>query len=317
MNIAIKRGDIFRAILTALFLCASINHAQAQTGAPIVFQIVLENHNWIGSGGISENPAAPYINETLLPMAAVANNYFNPYGIHPSLPNYLWMEAGDTLGVQGDGPPSQHHMSTHLHLTRLLQDAGISWRDYAESISGQVCPLTPGGPYTSNGSQLFQPRHVAALYFDDNTNGRDPNSAYCIAHIRPFGQLASDLRNNTVARYNVITPDMCHDGHDTCGGNTVANIDSWLRYNLPIILDSAQYKQGQVVILIMTDEAANGDGPIPFLALGQGVKHGYSNEIRYTHSSLLRTLQEIFKVGPMLGYAGRANDLRDLFSVFP
>jgi hypothetical protein len=47
------------------------------------------------------------------------------------------------------------------------------------------------------------------------------------------------------------------------------------------------------------------------------VKHGYKNEISYTHSALLRTLEEIFKVSPLLGYAAHANDLRDLFWVFP
>jgi hypothetical protein len=69
--------------------------------------------------------------------------------------------------------------------------------------------------------------------------------------------------------------------------------------------------------MIMTDEASNGDGPIPFLVLGAGVKRGYKNEIRYTHSSALRTLQEIFKVGPYLGYAAQSNDLRDLFWTLP
>ncbi len=44
---------------------------------------------------------------------------------------------------------------------------------------------------------------------------------------------------------------------------------------------------------------------------------GYSNTIRYTHSSTLRTLEEIFGVTPLLGDASQANDLRDLFKTFP
>ena len=40
----------------------------------------------------------------------------------------------------------------------------------------------------------------------------------------------------------------------------------------------------------------------------------YSNTIDYTHSSTLRTLQEIFGVdGPFLGDAANATDLSDLF----
>ena len=45
--------------------------------------------------------------------------------------------------------------------------------------------------------------------------------------------------------------------------------------------------------------------------------HGYSNTIPYTHSSLLRTLEEIFGVRPLLGGAANATDLGDLFRTFP
>ena len=317
MSYAMMRGRTVRALLCALFVCVSLSPARAASGPPIVFQIVLENHNWLGSGGISGSSEAPYINKTLVPIAAVANNYFNPYGIHPSLPNYLWMEAGTNLGVYADGSPFQYHFSTHLHLTRLLQEAGITWRDYTESSNGTNCPLWPEGPYDSNGNELYQPRHVGAVYFDDNTSNRYAYSSYCISHVRPYWQLATDLKNNTIARYNIVTPNLCDDGHDSCGGNTIAHIDTWLKNNLPLILNSWQYRQGNVVIMIMTDEASNGDGPIPFLVLGEGAKRGYKNDIRYTHSSTLRTLEEIFKVGPFLGYAAQSNDLRDLFWTLP
>jgi phosphatidylinositol-3-phosphatase len=309
--------EVTRGLLWAVLLFTSLASAHAQSNGTIVFQIMLENHNWIGTGGVHGSDKAPYINHTLLPMAAAANNYFNPYGVHPSLPNYLWIEGGQRFGIYDDSLPSAHRLSTQAHFTRLLRNAGISWRAYAESISGQVCPLTPTGAWNANGNQLYQPKHVGQLYFLDNTDGGSLHSAYCIAHVRPYGQLASDLRNGTVARYNVIVPNMCDDGHDPCGGDATARMDTWLGYNLPLILNSAQYKAGRVVIFIVTDEAANGDGPIPFLVLGQGVKRGYGNEIRYTHSSLLRTLEEIYHVSPNLAYAAQAMDLRDLFWTLP
>ena len=297
-------------LLTALAM-------QAQTAPPVVFLIVFENHNWTGSGGIAGSPEAPYINKTLVPMAAVADNYFNPPGNHPSLPNYLWLEAGQSFGVHADGPPSQFHQPTHAHLSELLHNAGVHWRAYDEAITGNICPLLPEGAVDPNGSQLYQPRHNPQIYFDDMTNGESPSSSYCIAHVRPFTELAGDLASGNLARYNVITPNMCDDGHDSCGGNSVAHIDGWLQSKLPVILNSAQYKAGQVTILITTDEAANGDGPLPFLALGRGVKRGYRNQVHYTHSSLLRTLEEIFHVSPMLGDAAKATDLKDLFSTLP
>jgi hypothetical protein len=305
------------AAMLAAFLVALSATAMHSQSAPIVFLIVMENRNWTGSGGVDGSLEAPYINKTLVPMAAVAGNYFNPPGNHPSLPNYLWMEAGQNFGVHADGLPSQYEQSSHAHLSELLHNAGIPWRAYEESISGTVCPLEPEGPIDASGSNLYQPRHFPQIYFDDMTNSLNPKSSYCIARARPFTALAGDLKDGSIGRYNFVTPNMCDNGHDPCGGNAIAHIDTWLKDNLPLILNSDQYKAGHVVVFITADEASNGDGPIPFLALGAGVKHGFKNDIRYTHSSLLRSLEEIFKVSPLLGDAKNATDLRDLFSVFP
>jgi phosphatidylinositol-3-phosphatase len=321
MQLSIIQRGLTRILLSALLApfpfvwahaqSADSEAALASPSKPIVFLIVIENKNAVGTGGVYGSPEAPYINHTLFPMAAVANNYFNPPGNHPSLPDYLWMEAGQSFGIRDDAPPSRHRLGTHAHLSTLLRNAGIPWRAYAESISGNVCPLT------SEGGGLYQPKHLPYVYFTDVTNGGNLHSSYCIQHVRPLSELGRDIKNNAIGRYNFITPNMCHDGHDSCGGNEIAHIDGWLRNFLPQIFNSAQYKQGHVVVFIVTDEARNGDGPIPFLALGQGVKHGYRNEIRYTHSALLRTVEEIFGVSPRLGHAAGSNDLRDLFSVFP
>jgi hypothetical protein len=53
---------------------------------------------------------------------------------------------------------------------------------------------------------------------------------------------------------------------------------------------------------------------LPFFVILLLAKGGaFSDSIDYTHSSTLRTLQEIFGVGPFLGDAARASDLSDLF----
>jgi hypothetical protein len=39
----------------------------------------------------------------------------------------------------------------------------------------------------------------------------------------------------------------------------------------------------------------------------------YASPFNFTHSSDLRTMQEIFHVGPLLGDAANSNDLSDLF----
>ena len=134
---------------------------------------------------------------------------------------------------------------------------------------------------------------------------------------RPFSQLATDLANNTVARYNFITPNICDDMHDACAGDPIAHGDAWLKEHVPAILNSTAYRSGGV-LLITWDEAAKGDGPIPMIVLSPFAKgNHYSNAIYYTHSSTLRTIQEIFGVTPLLRYAANATDLSNLFAVLP
>ncbi len=59
------------------------------------------------------------------------------------------------------------------------------------------------------------------------------------------------------------------------------------------------------------------DGPIGLIVESPFAKVGYSNSIPYTHGSTLRTMEEIFGVGPLLRDAANQTDLRDLFTAFP
>jgi len=269
---------------------------------------MMENHNW---SDIKNNSSASYINHTLLPMASYAKEYYNPPGIHPSEPNYLWLEAGTNFGILNDANPGANHLSTTHHLVTFLNDAHISWKSYQEDISGKVCPLTGVGSYA--------PKHNPMVFFDDVTGTNDPNSAYCIAHIRPYNELTTDLRQDRVARYNFITPNLCDDMHDSCAPSydSVKQGDTWLAQNIPLILDSQAYKNGGI-IFITWDEGEGGDGPLGMIVLSPDAKGGgYSNTIHYTHSSTLRSVEEIFGVIPLLDDASLATDLRDLFKVFP
>jgi phospholipase C len=245
-------------------------------------------------------------------MGAHAENYVNVPGIHPSEPNYLWLEAGTNFGVTTDNDPSSNHQSTTQHLVTQLQAAGIAWKSYQEGISGTTCPLTATG--------LYAPKHNPMVFFDDVTNTNSKTSANCIQHVRPYTELATDLTNHTVARYNFITPNLCDDMHNPTGCATtdeVVNGDTWLSQQLPKILASDAYRNNGVV-LITWDESEGGDFPIGMIVLSPKVKRaGYSNTILYNHGSTLRTVQEIFGVRPLLGGAATSTDLGDLFQSFP
>lgn len=263
-----------------------------------VFIILMENSNW---SGIKNNANAPYIN-SLLPIASRAEQYYNPPGNHPSLPNYLWLEAGTGFGITNDNPPSSNHQSTTNHFATYLHNTGVSWKAYQEGISGTTCPTTNTG--------LYAVKHNPFAYFDDIVNN------YCISAMRPFTELANDLINNTVSHYNFITPNLCDDMHDSCAptNNPVKQGDTWLSQNLPAILQSAAYQNNGLVIVTWDEGAGTSDGPIGMIVLSPLAKGGgYFNSVHYTHSSTLRTLQKIFGVGPLLGDAANATDLSDLF----
>ena len=285
------------AILAAVAATAQVANVKT------VFIIVMENHNWSSFKG---SPSAPYINGTLLPQASHAEQYFNPPNLHPSLPNYLWLEAGTNFGIFNDSDPSVNHQSTTSHLVTQLKNANVTWKTYQEDIGGTNCPLTSVNKYA--------PKHNPFVYFDDVTDTNNVNSAYCIAHVRPYAELATDLQNNAVAQYVFITPNLCDDGHDSCApvSNPIKQTDNWLASEVPKILKSAAYQNGGAVF-ITWDEGVNGDGPIGMIALSPLAKGGgYSNSIHYTHGSMLRTVETIFAVS-LLGDAAVQADLSDFF----
>ena len=295
---------IAAVILTLLFGDYG-SHALSVPPVHTIFIILFENQDW---SAFKDSPDAPYINHTLLPMASHCENYFNPPGLHPSLPNYLWLEAGTNFGVFDDHDPSVNHQATTNHLSSLLNGKGISWKAYQEDIPGTSVPLTAINGYV--------PKHDPFVYFDDVTGINNPGDAYGIAHIRPYTELITDLASNTVARYNFITPNLCDDGHDSCPPqeNQVRQTDDWLAGEIPKILSSSAYSNNGAIFITWDEGAGGNDGPIGMIVLSPLVRGGYFNNIRYTHSSLLRTFQEIFGVAPLLGDAANANDLSDLFA---
>lgn len=63
------------------------------------------------------------MNQTLLPIASHAEHYFNPPNNHPSLPNYIWIEAGTNFGILDDRPLLADSQSTPQYLVTLLKNA--------------------------------------------------------------------------------------------------------------------------------------------------------------------------------------------------
>ncbi len=328
----IRRAALAVAALVSLVVLHP-SPAEAQlSSVKTVWVILMENHNWTGNNAgaafgapdIKGNPLAPYINGTLLNTSAHAERYYNPPGNHPSQPNYLWLEAGTNFGVLADTQPGQPQLSTHRHFVKLLESSGITWRAYAEPDFGSAvfdtCPLD----FT-----YLDVEHLPFVFFNDVNRGLSATSQECMAHVRPYYELATDLATQGSARYNFIVPNLCHDGHEgvrPCERSeprdNTARSDAWLSRNVPLILASREYREGGALFVIWDeaeDSGAFSDGPIGLFVLSPFAKGGghqsYGNYIRYDHSSTLKTLQEIFGVSPLLGAAAHpaTQDLGDLF----
>ena len=346
---------------------AQAQAAAASGGIQTVFVIGMENQNFVQPTGLTTtpeqilgNPAAPYLNSLVKPgnpnaaQVSFASNYQSTQ-VHPSEPNYIWSQAGSNLGVYSDSDPysltgtPQNEQTTTQSLCNFLQQAGVSWKSYQEDINidtGSNQALAPGqwtvplftvsGAFTTgvnryNGSNLYSygPRHNPPVIFTSTSGGFNTTTSNPEAqHYPPLQQLLADLTNNTVARYNWITPDLYNDMHTALpGGYTyhgtsytgdqaeVAQGDNFLSQIVPLIMASQAYTNHGMIVL-WWDETEGGDSPsytMPLIVISPNAKgNAYTNNILYNHSSDLLTIEEIFGVGQCPGFACLADDLSDL-----
>ncbi|HEY1765421.1 MAG TPA: alkaline phosphatase family protein [Opitutaceae bacterium] len=171
------------AALAFAFGFAAAARATSPGQVTTVWYILLENRDFTNnetSGGaeIWGNPAAPYLNSLVTPgnpnaaqvsYCAAYHNALAVYNgsgpsIHPSEPNYVWMEAGSNLSKLDDSDPYgsgqsvaqiQNFLAANpsysgQNLSGLLQAAGISWRAYSEETN----QLNTGGTNANLGGTV-------------------------------------------------------------------------------------------------------------------------------------------------------------------
>lgn len=284
----------------------------ASAAIQTVYIVLEENHPW---SAIKGNANAPYMNG-LLATAAHSEQYYTPSTLHPSEPNYVWLEGGSNFGLATDADPSATNLvKGKPHLVQLLNAAGISWKSYQDGITGTTCPIKSGN--------RFAAKHDPMIFFDDVVgNPPSATNAYCIAHHGSTTTLDADVKNGTTARYNFITPNLDNDMHD----GTIRQADDWLRAHVGPIINS-QTLMAHAAVFITWDEGSGNeaDGPMGMIVVSPFAKPGYADTAKpvpyyYTHSSTLLTFQKIFGVSQTaLGDAGKAGtrDLSDLFATFP
>jgi hypothetical protein len=198
--------------------------------------------------------------------------------------------------------------------------------------------FAPGNFNQFNGSNQFDyaPKHNPMVFFTDTNGGNDSTPANPLStHYAPLQQLFDDLDNDAVADYNWITPNQHNDMHTTLTGGykgltgdeaKILQGDDFLSQVVPVIMGSRAYKNHGVIIIWFdeTEQDMTGDNPDDFNhTLGEIVisrhahknVHGipYASHRNLTHSSDVRTIEEIFHLQPFLADAANATDLSDLF----
>ena len=290
------------------------NAALTSSAIQHVFVIVMENHDSTQIYGNSSS--APYINNTLIPAYARSTNFNDELSLSiPSEPHYVWMEAGTNAfsdhTFSGDSDPSStNSTSSTAHVVTQIKNAtnGVTWRSYQEGLNGSTgsCPIHSSGFYAA--------KHDPFVFFKDVAgNPPSASNAYCAAHHRAYSSLATDLAAGDVASYTFITPNLCNDMHGASGcpdSNTIRSGDTWLKNELPRLISYVNANAG--VIFITWDEGSS-TLKMPFLAIGPGVKAGYTGTVSYTHSSLVKSIEAILAL-PTLSTVSSANTLSDLFT---
>ncbi len=321
-----------------------------------IFVIAMENHNLTQPGTVTSpqqilgNSAAPYLNSLMTPgnpnaiQTSWAMHYRNAgIGVHPSEPNYVWVEAGTDFGVHTDADPraANNNIFTAPHLTAQLNAAGISWKNYQEDVQLSTSPTNsasgttgPVNPYYGTTQFNYAVKHNPMAFFPDTA----------IQNVFPLSQLSLDLATHKVGKYNWITPNQFNDAHSALTGgftyqgvhytgdqSAIATGDNFLSQIVPQIMATPEY-QDNGVIIIWWDESEGGDDTtfaIPEIVISPLAKgNAYASSVEMNHSSDLKSMEEIFGLpfvnnpippteteasGTGYNNVATVNDLGDLF----
>jgi phosphatidylinositol-3-phosphatase len=348
-------------VLLGLLLVCLLGGAQSSVAAlpPVkhVFVILLENEN--ASSTFGANSPSPYLARTLSAQGLLLPNY---YGVtHLSLGNYIALLSGQgsnpdtqadcqfytdlipaTIGPDGQALGQGCVYPTNVKtLADQLDKKGLSWKGYMEDMGN-----TPGKPSTcrhpamgarddtqqAKAGDQYAARHNPFVYFHSIID-----SPVCARNNVDLHRLPADLGSRrTVASYSFITPNLCHDAHDTPCANGepggMQSADLFLRHWIPPIMASPAYREGGMIVITFDEaesEPGDGDaaaccdqpqfpntinngGPLPgrgggrigAVVLSPFARAGAASTAPYNHFSMLRSMEDVFGLGH-LGYAAR------------
>ena len=343
------RSALLISLLALTAFAGPASPALAGTLPPIrhVFVIMLENKTYAETFGA--NSAAPYLSRTLPSEGALVPNY---YGVtHESLGNYIALISGqgsnpatqiDCVVTYSDvfpgliGPDGQAlgagcaYPKSVTTVAGQLNAGGLSWKGYMEDM-GRACRHPALGSrdpnITATVGDQYATRHNPFVYFHSIID-----TPACARDDVPLAQLPADLTSaSTTPNLAFITPNLCHDGHDSpCvdgqpGG--LRSVNAFLTTWVPRILHSPAYRAGGLLAILFDEADGNdataccnepkfpntvtngglvpgpGGGRTGAVFISPFIDPGTTDATAYNHFSVLRTVEDVFGLGH-LGYAG-------------
>ena len=307
-----------------------------------VFTIVLENENFSATWDTPGPHGATFL-QSLRGKGAFADEY---YGIsHVSADNYIAMTSGQpaTPLFNGDCIASwaacegfeKAWPDGGRSISDQVEGKGLTWMAYMDSMATPCQHPTAGqmpDPYQTG----YATRHDPFVYYPPIAE----NTTRCNSHVVAYTRLAGDLAHlSTTPNYLFITPDTCHDGHDSpCTGvdagqpgaqqGGLVSANDWLATEVPKILGSKAFRTPGVssVLVITFDENGVSDGAgccgalqpgaagtttdaaaggrIGLVAIGAGIRPGTVTHTPYDHWSYVRTMEDALGIGEHLNLAG-------------
>jgi phosphatidylinositol-3-phosphatase len=239
--------------------------------------VVFENKE---TGSILGTRAAPTFNLYARHYARLTRSYAVT---HPSLPNYLALVSGSTLGVKTNCVDCSFDAPT---IADTIDASGRSWKAYADGLPRRAFLGAVSGRYSK--------KHNPFAYFRPITDDRER-----VQRIVPLEDLATDVAAGALPDFAFVVPDMCHSMHDC----SVSVGDSWLRRTVGPLLQLPR-----TVIFVTFDEGATrvrGGGHITTLAVGTAVRPHSVFRGPTSHYGLLGTIERSWGL-PRLGRSARA-----------
>jgi len=199
---------------------------------------------------------------------------------HPSYPNYLALVTGSTLGIRDNRPQDLEATS----LVDLLEPAGVSWKVYAENLPAPCFrgASSPDGLYVRKHEPYISLRPIQR------------NPARC-ARIVNAAQLSLDLAQEAMPQYSLYVPNLRHDGHAT----GVREADAWLQAFLPPLLSDPHFRRRSLLVVTFDEDSGSVGNHIYTVLVGEMVQPGASNGRWYNHYSLLRLIEDNYRVGTL------------------